>query len=120
MRFAALMVPRSPEPGLAAARNGLMGERVFNPPDYLGTEGSEIHTDPRRLPLRQHLLRAELVAGSDRNSGPRLQLFVLHETWRRMDIAADRLSQDQHRRARAGLEIWNPTACLSDHPDRSH
>ena len=48
----------------------------------MGNEGTENHADPRRLPLRQHLLRAELVAGSDRNSGPRLQLFVLHETWR--------------------------------------
>src|SRR6516162_8440984 len=90
-------------------QTGLRGERVFNPPDYLGTEGSEIHANPRRLPLRQHFLRAELVAGSDRNFGPRLRLFVLHETWRRMDIAADRLSQDQHRRAGASLEIrlWN-------------
>jgi hypothetical protein len=56
----------------------LRGARVVNPSNYLGTEGREIHADPRQLPLRQHFLRAELVAGSDRNSGPRLQSFVLH------------------------------------------
>ena len=96
------------------ASNQLLG-RV---PTLGSTQTTRVsHADPRKLPLREHLLRSRLDARACGYSRARRYLLVLRPAWRRLDVLPGRIAQGGDQGSRGASASRNADCRETAPPD---